>query len=364
MPSDNVDVVVIGARVGGSVLAARLASEGLRVLLVDSARFPSETMSTHFFRGSGLLEALRRVGALEVVLQLGAPRLVREYSYSRGEEVPELGPPQAPGELGFNLSVRRVALDAALAHYAASLAEVELAERTRAVGLRRDAGRVTGVQLEGPLGARSVNARLVVGADGRHSWLAREVGAPCRTSEEGHRGMYYAYYAGLEGPSGSRDGPEFSSLGDELAYVFPSDGGLACVALSLNLESFRWCQVDPGTRFVERMARHRGIASRLANAVRDGRMRGAGPAPNFVRTPFGPGWALVGDSAMHQDPWTGRGLDSAGTHAILLGDAVARWFRGDLSEEQAGKTYANDRDRLSMEHYEFTVRASRNLAQL
>ncbi len=364
MPSKNVDVVVIGARVGGSVLAARLALEGVRVLLVDATRFPSETLSTHFFRGSGLLAALERVGALEVVLQLGASHLVQEYSYSRGEEAPELGPPQAPGELGFNLSVRRLTLDAALAHYAASLPGVELAERTRAVGLQRDAGRVTGVRLEGPQGARSVKARLVVGADGRHSWLAREVGAPYRTSEEGHRGMYYAYYAGFEGPSGSRDGPEFSSLCDELAYVFPSDGGLACVALSLNLESFHWCQVDPGPRFAARLARHRGIAGRLAKAVRDGGMRGAGPAPNFVRTPFGPGWALVGDSEMHQDPWSGRGLDSAGTHAILLGDAVARWFRGDLSEERAGQTYENDRDRLSMEHYELTVRASRNLAEL
>jgi flavin-dependent dehydrogenase len=363
MPSDNVDVVVIGARVGGSVLAARLASEGFRVLLVDSARFPSETPSTHFFRGSGLLAALKRVGALEVVLQLGAPHLVREYSYSRGQETPEIGPPQAPGELGFNLSVRRVTLDAALAQYAASLPGVEFAERTRAIGLQTDAGRVTGVHLEGPLGPRSVKARSVVGADGRHSWLAREVGAPYRSSEAGHRGMYYAYYAGFEGPSGSRDGPEFSSLGDELAYVFPSDGGLACVALSLNLESFRWCQADPGTRFVERMARHRGIASRLAKAVREGGMRGAGPAPNFVRTPFGQGWALVGDSEMHQDPWSGRGLDSAGTHAVLLGNVLARWFRGEISEGEAGRSYTTDRDKLSMEIYESTVRASRNLAE-
>jgi menaquinone-9 beta-reductase len=362
MPIEDFDVVIIGARVGGPVLASRLATGGVRVLLVDACHFPSDTISTHFFRGSGLLAALQRIGALESVLELGAPRLLREYSYTGDGGSPGVSPPQDPGELGYNLSVRRVTLDNALARFASSRAGVELSEGTHAVGLRKEGGRVIGVQLDSPEGTRTVRSRLVVGADGRNSWLAREVGAAYRTSEAGHRGMYYAYYSEFEGPLGPRDGPEFSSHGDELAYVFPSDGGLACIALSLNLETYRWVRVSPAERFVRRMARHPGIAPRLAAASRHGAMRGAGPTPNFVRVPFGPGWALVGDSEMHRDPWTGQGLDSAGSHALALGDAVTRWFRGELTEEEAGRAYEGERDRLSLAAYESTVRGSRNLA--
>src|SRR6266496_2542495 len=44
------DVIIVGARVAGSVLAALLGGQGHRVLLLEKAHFPSDTLSTHFFR--------------------------------------------------------------------------------------------------------------------------------------------------------------------------------------------------------------------------------------------------------------------------------------------------------------------------
>lgn len=52
------DAAVIGARVAGATVAALLGDAGYRVLLIDRASFPSATLSTHFFRGAGLLAVL------------------------------------------------------------------------------------------------------------------------------------------------------------------------------------------------------------------------------------------------------------------------------------------------------------------
>jgi flavin-dependent dehydrogenase len=174
--------------------------------------------------------------------------------------------------------------------------------------------------------------------------------------------MYYAYFADFSAPVVPADGAEFSVHGDEMAYVFPSDGGVACIALSLNREMFRWCQADPSTRFVSRLVSHHpGIGARLSRARQEGPLRGVGPAPNFVRRPYGPGWALVGDAETHQDPFAGRGIDTAGQHAALLAEEVLRWHREGGAWEDAGRRYAARRDALSREEYDSTVRLSRDL---
>jgi len=362
-PADRgYDVAIVGARVAGAVLAAFLGRAGLRVLLLDAGRFPSDTVSTHFFRGGAFLEVLRGTEGLERVLALGSPPLVREYLYEDGAANPVEGPPQSPGTIGFNLSVRRVTLDAALVRVASESPGVELLTSTRAVALHQRDGRVVGLGLETPDGPRTVAASVVVGADGRSSWLARAVGAPTQQSEAGHRGMYYAYFAGFPPVSNRADAAEFSTHGDEIAYVFPSDGSLACIALSLNLPTFRWAQAAPWERYLERLRTHHpGIGARLHGARAVGSLKGAGPAPNFVRCPYGPGWALVGDSEMHQDPFSGQGIDSAALHARALAREVTRCLESGEPWEVAGARYARERDAASLAIYEGTVRASRDL---
>jgi hypothetical protein len=127
--------------------------------------------------------------------------------------------------------------------------------------------------------------------------------------------MYYRYVRGMEGPNGAPDGPEFSSGDDDLAYVFPSDDGFACVAISFNLADYAVARTRAGAAFDERIAAHPFIADRVARATPVGRLCGCGPRDAVVRHPVGPGWALVGDASMHQDPWTGNGMDFASTHA-------------------------------------------------
>jgi hypothetical protein len=81
----------------------------------------------------------------------------------------------------------------------------------------------------------------VVGADGHSSSIASLVGAAIQEEVAPARAMYYRYIEGLDGPEGAPDGPEFSLEDDELLYVFPSDAGTACVAISSTSLDTRGC---------------------------------------------------------------------------------------------------------------------------
>ena len=183
-----------------------------------------------------------------------------------------------------------------------------------------------------------------------------------------HRALYYIYYMYMRDfapPVGDvPDSPEFSRLGDEMAYVFPSDGGVTCLALSVNPEEYRRLRVRGLDRFRERLAEHRGLAERVAGATLEGRLLGTGPEPSYVRVPVGPGWELVGDAGMHQDPWGGMGMDMGMTHAAALAEALVAWFGGELPEAEALDHYHRRRDESGMRRYRTITDLGRDLRTL
>jgi flavin-dependent dehydrogenase len=136
------------------------------------------------------------------------------------------------------------------------------------------------------------------------------------------------------------------------------------VAISVNLETFGWLRKDLEPRYAARIAQHGGLASRVAAATPVGRIAGCGPERSFVRAPWGPGWALVGDAAMHQDPWTGLGMDMAGVHATFLAEAIVDWLQGSAGERAAFSGYHDRRNAHGLELYDYTVRFARDLRQL
>jgi flavin-dependent dehydrogenase len=129
--------------------------------------------------------------------------------------------------------------DAILARGAAEVG-VEIRTRTKIVGL------VSGDVRAGVTDERGTvhRARVVVGADGRRSAVARLVEA---SDEERHppaRAMYYRYATGWRSPTAV--GPEFALDGDQFAYVFPSDAEVACLAVSIPLAQHALSHGDPG----------------------------------------------------------------------------------------------------------------------
>jgi menaquinone-9 beta-reductase len=358
------DVIVIGARVAGATLAAILGDAGYRVLLVDRANFPSPTLSTHFFRGNGMVGVLQQLGVLPQVLALGAPPLTCQYRYENGSDQAILEPPQEPGEIGFCLSVRREPLDYLLLQRATATGRVAFALQTRLVALLWEGSRVVGVRLATNEGAQDIRAKIVVGADGRNSFVAKAVEAALEETEPGHRALYYCY---LQDFPNLYDAPanaaEFSWMEDEVAYLFPSDAGVTCVALSVNRSGFAWMKQALEARFRQRIAQHRGIASRFAKATPISQVLGLGPFPNYVRVPVGEGWALVGDAGIHQNPWSGRGMDAAGVHATFLAEAIDACLTNNMPEAAALARYHQRRNEHGLAGYRETVRLSRDLQQ-
>jgi 2-polyprenyl-6-methoxyphenol hydroxylase-like FAD-dependent oxidoreductase len=138
--------VIVGARVAGSTLAGLLGRKGLRVLLIDRAKFPSDTLSTHVIYGDSF-GVWERMGAWPRIERIGAEPLAgidwRRYPGTpdiRGMFMPVNGFP-------YGLCLRRILLDAALAETAADTDGVSLLTKTQVTELLWEDGRVCGVRV-------------------------------------------------------------------------------------------------------------------------------------------------------------------------------------------------------------------------
>jgi len=349
------DVIVVGARVAGSILATLLGEGGHRVLLLDRSSFPSDTLSTHFFRAPAL-SAFKQVGVYDEV-QAVAPHLTVNYNVVDGIVFPE--PVDRPADYPFYMCVRRITLDDMLVRRAKRAPTVELREGAQVAGLLREEDRVVGVRWKDSNGYAEATARVVVGADGVRSFVAKEVGVQAEHEEPINRAMYYAYYRGIvpnEGPAA-----EFHYRGNYLVYCFPCDGELTLLASSVPIAEFAEYKRDPEAKFLSEIGEMTALAPRLAQAEREGPIRGTGSIPGYLRIPYGEGWVLVGDAGMVMDPWSGQGIDQASTHALSLARHLSDFLTGSSDWGAAMKAYHRERNEFSLKTYQRTCTHSRDL---
>ena len=189
------DVIIIGARVAGSSTALLLARKGYRVLIVDRATFPSDTLSTHQIQIPGSL-ALARWGLLDNVRATN-PGSTSHVHFEYGDIVLEGEYPTVNGIKQIH-SPRRYLLDKLLID-AAVEAGAELREGFVTEDLLRDGDRIVGIR--GRLtsgGVATERARMVIGADGKHSFVAKSVDAPKYDEQPILTCGYYSYWDGLD----------------------------------------------------------------------------------------------------------------------------------------------------------------------
>ena len=192
MAADRYDAIVIGARCAGSPTAMLLARKGYRVLVVDRATFPSDTMSTHVVHPPGVA-ALERWGLLDRLKATGCPPITRTPSTS--------GRSRSPGSRHRGSPVaycpRRTVLDQLLVD-AASRAGAEVRDGFTVDEVLDRRRAVTGIRGHGKGGDTSPSAGdVVIGADGRNSLVAKAV-APEQYHERPQILCgYYAYWSGL-----------------------------------------------------------------------------------------------------------------------------------------------------------------------
>src|SRR3954454_8623465 len=210
------DVVVVGSRCAGSPLAALLARAGIRVALVEQARFPRDTLSSHLFEADGLA-VLDRLGLTERLSATGA-RFANRTDARFGDLRLHVDLPLRPGDPGGITSIRRTVLDPILAG-AAEEAGAEVRLETKVTGLLEREGRVAGVRTD----SGELPARVVVGADGRNSTVAELCGSRRYNLTQNERALYWGFYEGVDAGE-----PTFVThrWDDRFVLGIPSDGGL------------------------------------------------------------------------------------------------------------------------------------------
>jgi 2-polyprenyl-6-methoxyphenol hydroxylase-like FAD-dependent oxidoreductase len=348
MGEGSYDAIVIGGRCAGSPTAMLLARQGHRVLLVDKATFPSDTMSTHLIHPPGIA-ALERWGLLQRLVETGCPPVER-YSFDFGP-VAVLGSPRPIDGVSRAYGPRRTVLDKLLLD-AASEAGAEVREAFTVEKILTDDGRVTGIRGHsrggGPVTER---AEVVIGADGKHSLLAKAVEPEEYNKRPSQMAMYYAYWSDLP-----VEGFETRIRGEHRRgwAALPTNDGLTCMPFGWPREEFEQNKKDIEGNFLAAMDLDPEFAERVRSATRESKFIGSAELPGYFRKPFGPGWVLVGDAGYHKNPITAMGINDAFRDAELVADGLHAAFAGDRSFEEGMRAYQEGRDAVAMPVYEFT----------
>jgi flavin-dependent dehydrogenase len=326
---ERYDIVIIGARCAGATLAALAGRAGARVLLADQAALPSDlVLSTHTLHPSGA-RVLTRLG-LGPRLRALAPA-IHTLRIGRGDATLDVRFAADDAEY----CPRRRSLDGLLLESACEAGAV-VAERTRAIRLERTGERVTGVVFADRTGReRRVRAGLVVGADGRDSFVARAVRAREYLAYPAPRAIYWSYWPAPRGYGAdpAQPGMYVANRAGSVHMVFHTEQAHVLVGTAPARDSVAAFRSAPLQALRADVASD-ALLAQLTSGAPSEKVRGYIPDRYFFREPVGPGWLLLGDAGITQEFVTGNGMTEALQHTeaaarALLGGhaALARWWR-------------------------------------
>ena len=328
-----------------------LARKGHRVLLLDRDRFPSDMgQSTHLIHPLGVAH-LRDWGVLPRIAARADP--FTDWQVDLHGTVLSGVPPAVEG-CKESCGPRRHLLDGVLAE-AAVAAGAEFRDGVPVVDLIEDGGRVVGIVATGRNGERRVErARLVIGADGPNSVVARCSGARESLCEPIVQSNIWSYWEGM-----TLDHVRLYIRERKGAFAFPASDGTVLVSANLMHDEFVAARRDREAAFharVEDVAPD--LHAMLPGATQTEGFHG-GCTRAFVREAAGPGWALVGDAGMKKDPVTAQGISTAFRCAEMLAEAANDGLGGRRSLDDALAEYAAERDRWLLPYYRFTAQLAR-----
>ncbi len=341
------EVVVVGGGPAGSALATFLAERGRRVLLLDSARFPRDKIC-----GEGISPAawplLDAMGASAAVLGLQPWRL-RGMRLVAPDGTPFRGEYRGRDRCGF--AVRRLALDAVLLA-AARGRGVDVHEGTRVTGLLREGGIVSGVAAELNGEPRSFSARLVCGADGRRSVVARRLGLLVE-----HRTLRrFAVRGYWDGTAGLEEWGEMHIGRGGYCGIAPLSPTRANVTFVVDAVEMKAAAGDLEVFYRDSLrVRWPALAERLQQARLEERPRAIGPLALQCRAAAAPGVLLLGDAAGFYDPFTGEGVTLALRTAALAAEAVDAALAAEPGERPLPRLreYEGARDLVTRDKFRF-----------
>jgi 2-polyprenyl-6-methoxyphenol hydroxylase-like FAD-dependent oxidoreductase len=339
------DAIVVGARCAGSPTAMLLARRGYRVLVVDRARFPSDTVSTHILHPLGV-RALSKWGLLESLAQSGCPP-IHTYAFDFGALTLAGAPGTTEAPVGY--CPRRTILDKLLVE-AAAQSGAEVREGFVVEELLIEHGRPVGIKGRSKEGGSVIErAQVVIGSDGLRSLVAETVRPAQYDERPPLLAGYYTYWSGL--PMAGR----FETyIRHRRGFgVAPTHDDLTMVIVGWPYAEFAENKKDIEGHYLQTIDLAPAFAERLRGAKREARFTGMA-VPNYFRKPYGPGWVLVGDAGYNRDFITGQGMMDAFHDAELCAAALDSVFSGARPFDHAMSAYQRARDARVKSMYEFT----------
>jgi 2-polyprenyl-6-methoxyphenol hydroxylase-like FAD-dependent oxidoreductase len=341
------DAIIVGARCAGAPTAMLLARRGYRVLLLDRASFPSDTISTHIIWPHGA-EIMDRWGLFDRLAATGCPPIALNLIFDVGPFALKGAVNETnAGRGGF--CPRRTVLDKLLVD-AAVEAGAEIREEFTVETLLWDGERVAGIKGHSRTGATvEERARVVIGADGGHSLVARAVQAPEYDTKPPLSTNYYSYYSGFAAAD-----LEQYIRDDQAVGCFPTHDGLTLIAVLWPSSRFEEIRADIEGHVWKVLESTPRVRDRLQNARRESKWFGTAGVANYFRRPHGSGWALVGDAGYNKDPITAQGISDAFIDAEQLTAALDDGWSARHPLADALTDRQSRRDLRARPMYDFT----------
>lgn len=342
MGKHSYDAVIVGARAAGTPVATRLTQQGWKVLLVDREPPPADTLSTHCLFPNTLAR-LHELGALQRIEAEHRVNLLEYGIRTLGAE--STGAFTPIGGFDRMAVITRPVLDKALLDVAVEAgAETRFGEKvTGLLGAGTDADPARGVVLEG---GEEIEARWVLGADGRASTVARLLGLEKERPLAGEMAFMFGYWRSL--PESHRFFIDVIE-GGTLVWA-PCEDDISILILGVDPELTRGNAEQRQRRFLEGLHPFEDWfdPSWLDRAEQTGPIRVAPETMlrGFFRRASGPGWALIGDAGHFKNPSTAQGISDAIEQSLHVA--------GELAAGESLDGYEAWRGERAREHYEWS----------
>jgi 2-polyprenyl-6-methoxyphenol hydroxylase-like FAD-dependent oxidoreductase len=324
-----------------------LARRGFRVLLVDRAMFPSDTISTHILWPHGA-EILARWRLLPRLAATGVPPICRPMTFDVGPFALRGTIPDANDGAG-GYCPRRTVLDHLLVTAAAD-AGADVREGVTVDALLTDDDTVVGIRGHAQNGTPfEERARVVIGADGVHSFVARAVRAEEYDTRPVSACAYYSYFSGVE-----QDDIELYVRDHHAFGGAPTHDGLHILIVNWPAKQFAEVRADVEGHVWRALASAPDFSERVRAGRREEKWHGTAGVPGYFRKPYGKGWALVGDASYNRDPITAQGISDAFIDAESLVSALTAAFSDERTFDAALSAHESARNDRVRPMYEFT----------
>lgn len=344
MASNHYDVIIIGGRCAGASLAIRLAGADLKTLLVDRATFPSRPhVPSAPYIHSGTMRLLDELGLQERDYAQPGSRIERFVADFVNGVVSEMAIVEADLPYAYFYGIDRAHFDYALWQRASSCPTVTALNGFAVTHIQKDAsGNVSGIQGKSSDSETSFAADLVVGADGRFSFCARQFGAAVIEEKNKHTSAaYIAEFTNVEdySPQYPNAVTTYNTGKGLMVLMIPVGERAYHIGIATQTKNANFGEQGHESAYMDCLKRIPHLWNRLRQAERVTDVVGIKRIENGYREGWGPGWGLVGDAVHYKDPSDGQGIYDALLGSKLLAESIVDWKRQGVAWEVAGAQY-------------------------